>query len=516
MIKNIVIVGGGAAGWLTAGIIAADYAKTESKYIRVTLVESPDISTIGVGEGTWPTMRTTLRRIGLSETDFIRFCNASFKQGSKFVGWKSGEVGDNYYHPFTIPLGYSDADFHEIWQQSYSELSYDRTANIQADVSDSSLAPKTIAMPEFGGALNYGYHLDAGKFGELLKEHCTRKLGVTYVSDNVVDVNTADSGLILSVQTKVNGNLSGDLFIDCSGTHCLLLGKHYKVGFKDCSRYSANDAALAIQVPYPEENFPIASATIATAQSSGWTWDIGLSSRRGVGYVYSSAHISDDAAEQELRQYVSKSVGEDVAGSLSARKIPIRAGHREKFWHKNCVAIGMAAGFIEPLEASALALVELSASYIRDELPMNLESLPIVEKRFNRLFSYRWQKIIDFLKLHYVISGRRDTEYWQDMTRTESIPDSLQELLELWKCRAPIDNDFEQSLEVFPSASYQYVLYGMGYPTQTGFKKVEENQRRNIVRAIQNDLSERHRFMKGLPTNRDLLNKLKQHAFQKI
>src|SRR5690606_32944879 len=172
MINDIVIVGGGTAGWLCAGILAAEYRAQGVATRHITLVESPDVSTIGVGEGTWPTMRTTLHRIGLSETDFINTCNASFKQGSKFVGWKDGSPQDAYYHPFSVPVGFADTNVYEAWQQFYAARAFDETVNIQSRVCEKSVAHKQISTPEFAGALNDGYHLDAGKFSDLLMRHC--------------------------------------------------------------------------------------------------------------------------------------------------------------------------------------------------------------------------------------------------------------------------------------------------------------------------------------------------------
>ncbi|SMF33616.1 Dehydrogenase (flavoprotein) [Alteromonadaceae bacterium Bs31] len=516
MIKNIVIVGGGAAGWLTAGILAANYAKADNRAVSITLVESPDINTIGVGEGTWPTMRMTLSQIGVSETEFLRCCNASFKQGSKFVNWSHGEGGDAYYHPFTIPQAYNETNFHALWQRHFSNSAYDAVANPQAAICELSCAPKNITVPEYAGVLNYGYHLDAGKFGDLLKRHCTEKLGVRHVSDNVIQVVAAEDESIAYLKTEKSGDIHGDLFVDCSGTHCLLLGEHYNIPFKDCRQYSINDTALATQVPYDNQNSPIASATIATAHSAGWTWDIGLSSRRGVGYVYSSQHISDDDAEKELRAYIGSSVESSVAEQLSVRKIKIRAGHREKFWHRNCVAVGMAAGFIEPLEASALALVELSAKFIRDELPMSSSTIPLVEKRFNTTFSYRWEKIIEFLKLHYLISQRRDTAYWCEVSDPASAPDGLKELLELWKFRPPYHHDLLHTEEIFPSASYQYVLYGMGFETSADMKAPEGNSEQKFLRQVRESIQQAEKLSGSLPSNRALLQTIEKHELQKI
>ncbi|WP_049722150.1 tryptophan halogenase family protein [Gilvimarinus polysaccharolyticus] len=517
MINDIVIVGGGSAGWLCAGILAAEFRRLDSSpAIRVSVVESPDVSTIGVGEGTWPTMRATLKKIGLSETDFLLCCNASFKQGSTFVGWKTGAPDDYYSHPFTLPAGFGLHNAHALWQASYPSQSYDWVAGIQGRICDLHLAPKQITMPEFAGALNYGYHLDAGKFTQLLKEHCVNKLGVKHIVDHVEQVKAADNGDISALVTRTHGAIEGELFVDCSGTHSLLLGNHYGVAFKSCRQDSINDRALAVQVPYASDDAEIASTTIATAQKSGWTWDIGLSNRRGVGYVYSSDHADEASIRPELETYLSQSVKPEVISDLTFRSLTFEPGHREKFWHKNCVAVGMSAGFIEPLEASALALVELSVTMIRDELPNTRAEMDIVARRFNEIFSYRWQRIIEFLKLHYLLSERRDSAYWRAATDIKSASKELQEKLELWRSRPPYERDFLHAEEIFPAASYQYVLYGLGFETRypdLGRSSFNLEGGREAVMQAQK-LYEK--YVRSMNTNRALLNSIKKHGLKKV
>jgi glycine/D-amino acid oxidase-like deaminating enzyme len=225
-VKKIVIVGGGTAGWLTAGILAAEYKDNHLPEIKIVLVESPEVSTIGVGEGTWPSMRATLRKIGISETDLITQCAASFKQGSKFVGWKNGKENDVYHHPFTIPNGYLECNLFAAWQSQFSHLPFADVVSVQSYVSESSCAPKQVTTPEYAGVVNYGYHLDAGKFGELLQRHCVSRLGVAHILDHVTHVTSASDGDINAIHTEKLGAIEGDLFIDCTGTACLLLGQH--------------------------------------------------------------------------------------------------------------------------------------------------------------------------------------------------------------------------------------------------------------------------------------------------
>ena len=516
VVKRVIIVGGGSAGWLTAGVIAAEHHAASSSGLEVTVLESPDVGSIGVGEGTWPTMRDTLRRIGVSETDFIRECDASFKQGSKFVGWVTGGRDDYYYHPFVLPHGYSETNLVSAWQSRHPATPFADLVSFQPHVCEQGRAPKQITTPEFAAVANYSYHLDAGKFGLFLKKHCTERLGVRHLLDHVVGVNSSDCGDIASLSTKAHGEVEGELFIDCTGLASLLLGKHFGVPFVSARHILCNDAALALQVPYADENSPIASQTISTAQSAGWIWDIGLPTRRGIGYVYSTAHVSDERAEAELRAYVERTAGPLAARAGSPRRLSISPGHREKFWHRNCVAVGMSAGFIEPLEASALALVEFSAAMISDGMPATREAMDIAARRFNDAFGYRWGRIIDFLKLHYVLSKRTNDDFWIDMRRAETIPERLRELLALWRHQPPSRYDFHRVEEIFPSASYQYVLYGMGFRPETGHTTRTSWDPDRAERFFSETAELTRRMLSGLPTNRELIGQIAGHRMQRI
>lgn len=460
-VRNIVIVGGGTAGWLTAGLIAAYHRGRIANGFTVTLIESPTTPIIGVGEGTWPTLRATLSRIGVSETEFFRRCDVAFKQGARFAGWTTGAPDDGYYHPLMLPQGFGKVNLAQHWMVDERGQSFCDAVCPQGRICDDGLAPKMITTPEYEALANYSYHLDAGKFAVFLQEHCTAKLGVRHVLADVCDVKLAENGDIHSLATEQAGEIEGDLFVDSSGFSSLLLGKALGVPFKECGDILFCDTALAVQVPYESEDSPIACHTISTAQSAGWIWDVGLPTRRGTGHVYSSAHISDDEAERELRDYLGP-----VAKDLTVRKIPIRSGHRETFWKGNCVAVGLAAGFLEPLESSSIVLTELSAKMIAEQMPACREVMDVVAKRFNATTHYRWGRIIDFLKLHYVLTKRTDTDFWRDNVRPETVPDRLQDLLTLWRYQSPgFHDEFDRVEEVFPAASYQYVLYGMNYRT---------------------------------------------------
>jgi tryptophan halogenase len=510
-IQNIVIVGGGTAGWLTAGVIAARHLGRAEHGFTVTLVESPTTPIIGVGEGTWPTLRATLSKMGVSETDFFRECDAAFKQGARFARWTTGVPDDAYYHPLMLPQGFQQVNLVPHWLESGDDISFCDAVSPQGALCDDGLAPKTITTPEYDAVANYAYHLDAGKFASFLQRHCCGKLGVRHVLADVRDVALDEKGDIVSLNTEQAGTITGDMFVDCTGFAALLIGKTLGVPFKDCSDVLFCDTALAMQVPYDDEDAAMASHTVSTGQSAGWIWDIGLPTRRGIGHVFSSSHISVDQAEQELRDYIGP-----AARNLTARKLAIRSGHRETFWKNNCVAVGLAAGFLEPLEASAIVLIELSAKLIAEQMPACREVMDVVAERFNATTHYRWGRIIDFLKLHYVLTKRTDSDFWRDNVRPEGIPDRLQHLLQLWRYDTPwFHDEFDRVEEVFPAASYQYVLYGMGFRSELPAGSLSRDTKA-AERAFRENAARTQKLRANLPRNRDLIRKIVEQGLQPV
>lgn len=512
MSQTIVIVGGGSAGWLTAGIIAAKHKPPVEggPGTRIVLLESPNVPNLGVGEGTWPTMRDTLRRIGVSEADFLRGCDASFKQGSQFIGWHKGQ-GESYHHPFSAPSGYTNINLAAHWQDSHTDISFGDAVCPQGRVCDRGLAPKQPQTPEYAFSLNYGYHLNAGKFVELLHRHCVDKLGVEYRLGHVEQIIAAENGDIAALRLASGEQIAGDMFVDCTGFAALLIGKHYNIPFVSQRDYLFNDTALAVQAEYVTEDAPIASCTKATAQSAGWVWDIALPSRRGIGYVFSSQHISIEKAEEELAAYL-KADPMLAKVQPSPRKIEFQPGHRETFWHRNCVAVGVSAGFVEPLEASAMILIEKSAEWISDQLPQDSAAMPVVARRFNEITRQHWRAVIDFLKLHYVLTERSDSDYWRDHCEVESVPDSLQESLSLWRTQVPWLYESNYRIELFSSASLQYVLYGMEFVTDIKESRYRQWMRDTEIasRLIRENSVQAETFIASLPTNRDLLNRVRR------
>jgi hypothetical protein len=355
-------------------------------------------------------------------------------------------------------------------------------------------------MPPYAGALNYAYHLDAMKLAARLSRHAVEALGVTHVRDEVVSVDAQPDGHIEAVRTRGGERIEGDLFIDCSGHAALLIGKHLGVECIDRAHVLANDRALAVQVPVAEDS-PIESQTIGTAHEAGWLWDIGLPARRGIGCVYSSRFIDDERAHEILRDYVAHAVGEAAAEALTPRVLSFPTGHRAEFWRGNCLAIGLSAGFIEPLEASAIVMIELSLNALVDNFPASAEAMPLHAERFNALFRTRWDRVVEFLKLHYVLS-RRDEPYWRAQRDPETIPPRLGDLIRLWRDQPPSAYDLPLANEIFPAASYQYVYYGMRGPVPPSLPEVTAPMRRQFDQVRQRTRG----LLTALPANRLLLN----------
>lgn len=506
-VQNIVVVGGGAAGWLSASIIAATCNAHGNKRVQVTLVESPDVPILGVGEGTWPTMRGTLQKIGLDENVFLQACDASFKQGTSFHQWQTAEQDSQYYHPFSLPFNYFDTDCAAWWQTHCADADFAHAVSAQAALCDYQLAPKQIQTPQFAGVANYGYHLDANKFAALLQQHATTRLGVHHIVDHVDAVCAGENGNIASLTLRQQPAISGDLFIDCTGFAARLIGQHYGIPLTTCKDALANDCAIALPCHYADSMHPFASVTRSTAQDAGWIWDIPLPSRRGIGYVFSRAHCSEEQARATLADYIKQEDGLAPVDVASARVITFEPGYRHTPWSHNCVAVGTSAGFLEPLEASALVMIELAVSHIAEQLPRHTGELVASARQFNRLFSQKWQRIVDFLKLHYVLSNRTDSPYWQQMRDITDASEQLQDWLTLWQSRSPLAADFAFRDEIFPAASYLYVLYGMGFNTQhaTGSRVLNND---TVNQSWQKHQQQVRQQLSGLPTNRQLINQL--------
>lgn len=501
-LRHVVVLGGGSAGWLVAGVLAADHGTASTGGLRVTVVESPDVPSIGVGEGTWPTMRDTLRRIGVSENALVRDCDAAFKQGSCFLRWRTDADGDRYDHPFSLPHGYDRADLVAAWLRHPGAVFGD-LVSFQPALCDLGRAPKQFTTPEFAAVANYAYHLDAVKLGLFLRRHCVERLGVRRVAAHVEQVSAGEDGDVAALLTREGETIEGDLFVDCSGLRALLIDGHCGVPVVERRDVLFNDRAIAIQVPYREPDAAIACRTLSTAQAAGWVWDIGLPTRRGLGHVYSSAHVGDDAATAALLRYIEATGGDPAAGT-PPRMIDLRPGYRRTPWHRNVVAVGLSSGFVEPLEASSLVLVELAAAMLSDQLPADRATMDIVAARFNETFEYRWERVVEFLKLHYLLSTR-EGDYWRDHRRAESVPERLRTLLALWRRQPPSRYDLPRVEEIFPWASWQYVLYGMGFRPEPRATTLRADDARRAEDAFREAAGLARKMAAALPSHRELL-----------
>jgi len=330
---------------------------------------------------------------------------------------------------------------------------------MQKHVADASRGPRRTTDGDYEARLNYAYHFDTVFFGRLLAEH-GRSLGVQHRIATVENVELDESGAIARVVTRELGALEADLYVDCTGLRAGLIGKALGSPFHSKKETLFVDRAVAINAPYARADAPIASYTISTAQEAGWTWDIGLQTRRGVGYVYSTRHTDDARAEEVLRRYI----GPTVEG-IEARVLRFESGYRPEPWRRNCVAIGLSGGFVEPLESTGIALVELGAYLIGHLLPGDSGDMARTAKLYNGMMSARYERILDFIKMHYCITQRRDSQFWIDNVDPAGIPDTLRDRLALWRHRPPHRLDFVTDLEMFMPASWQYVLYGMEFRT---------------------------------------------------
>lgn len=509
--RRIIIAGGGTAGWLTACYLARVLGARLPGGPAITVIESPDIGIIGVGEGTFPTIRTTLMALGIDEARFLRESSATFKQGIRFDDWARAPINGrrgHYFHPFEFPHRVEGTELLPFWLlgDAGADVALADAVTIQKKVADASRAPKRAHDADYSAPLNYAYHFDAFRFANLLAT-VAKEYGVNHIADTIESVELHESGDIAGVVTRGNGTFRGDLYIDCTGLRAKLIGEALRTPFLSCRDSLLTDRAVACQVPNDKPDSPIASYTIATGHEAGWTWDIGLDNRRGIGYVYSSAHSTDDRAEAVLRGYIGPG-----AENKAVRLLKFDAGYRERQWVGNCVAVGLSAGFFEPLESTGIMLIEVAAAMIADFFPWSGD-FAAPARRFNELMSNRCKNIVNFLKLHYCTSERPE-DFWRDNRRAESIPEGLKSLLAEWKYRPPCRFDFVSDHETFPHFSYQYVLYGMGFQTHFAAARPRYRASGAAQQAFKQLRGFAQQAVSDLPSHRALIDRVYREGFR--
>jgi tryptophan halogenase len=506
--EDVLIVGGGTAGWLTAAWLAKHLGGPGG--VRVSLIESSDIPTVGVGEGTFPTILRTLSMLGADEAEFMRESAAAFKQGIRFVDWvhpKSAGRRRHYYHPFALPREVADLELLPYWLLGEAgSISWADAATLQEKVCDAGRAPKRDTDAAFRGPMNYAYHLDAGRFGAYLAR-LAQGLGVRHIVGTVSRVELDEAGAIAGVVTQEHGTLTAGLYVDCTGFRAELIGRALGVPFIPKGDVLFVDRAVVMQVPHEDEHVEVPPYTISTAHEAGWTWDIALPTRRGVGYVYSSRHTDGTRAEAVLRDYVGAR-----AQDLTVRELPLSIGWRKQHWMKNCVAVGLAGGFLEPLESTGIILIEAAAYMIAAFYQRDGDFAPAAD-RFNRLMTARYERIVDFIKMHYFLTRREDSAFWRDNAHPSSAPESLLAHLEMWRHRPPARFDLTMDHETFALANYQFVLYGMGFET-----RLADQARYSLGSRAREEFARVQgaawRAVAALPAHRQLLHRLNQAGFR--
>jgi len=479
--KRVLIVGGGSSGWMAAAYLDAALNAGGEKCVDISLIESPDVPRIGVGEATIPSINHILAAIRIDEKEFMRRTEGTFKQAIKFTNWLH-EKDPGYYHAFGrfTPTPIDDSGLR--WLMSDRSVPFMETISAQPRICEWNLAPQMLGRWDFGPKLTYAFHMNALLFADYLCE-IAKSRGVTHYLDHMTEIEMRDSGDIAAINTKNGLRIEADLFIDCTGFAALLIEGKLGVRWIDFSRWLLCDRAIVMPVPY-DVHYPgfVRPYTMSTALSAGWVWDIPLHSRRGVGYVHSSSFIDEEQAERELRAYEGAH-----AGKLDTRTVNFKVGMREHAWFRNCVAIGLSGGFLEPLESTGLYLSDLATVMLTEHFPYQ-DNMDVLSFRYNRIMQNRFFEVLDFINMHYCLTRRSDTEFWREVQKPDRINDRLAAKLEFWRQKPVAHVDFEDQLfpgqgadfdvktggpfdlrppidtgRLFTRSSYEAVMYGMDF-----------------------------------------------------
>jgi tryptophan halogenase len=444
-VKHIVIVGGGTAGWMTA----AAMAKVLVGDFSIRLIESEDIGTVGVGEATIPQIRNFNQALGIDEDDFVRHTQGTFKLGIQFVDW--ARIGDSYMHGFgTLGRDRNILPFHQYWLRAHLGGKAPSIApyclNVVAALRGKFMRPPDLGSDSPLSSIAYAYHFDAGLYARYLRRFAEGR-GVKRTEGKVREARLRSSdGIIESVLLESGETVAGDLFIDCSGFRGLLIEQALKTGFEDWTHWLPCDRALAVPCA---TSGPPTPYTRSTARAAGWQWRIPLQHRIGNGYVYSSAHLSDDQAAATLLGNLD---GEPLADPRPLRFV---TGRRRKFWSKNCIAIGLSAGFLEPLESTSIHLIQSTITLLLSFFPDRCFD-PVMIDRFNQKALFDWERVRDFLILHYHATERDDTPFW-NQCRSMSVPERLVEYMDLFRHSGRF---YRENEELFTVTSWVQVMIG--------------------------------------------------------
>jgi flavin-dependent dehydrogenase len=440
MVRKVVIVGGGSAGWMTAA-----YLSKALRDVDITLVESPAMPIIGVGEATFSTIKLFFDFLGLDEKDWMPACSAAYKLAIKFVNWRGD--GGHFYHPFQRYEVVDGFNLGEWWLKLLrNEAPFDYSCFVTPALCDSLCSPRFLdgtvfdesVRSHFAGAPEsanrvlanhrvqypYAYHFDAALLARFLRDYAVAR-GVRQILDTVVDVVLGEDGAISELRTAANGPISGDLFVDCTGFRGLLINQALGEPFVSFNDALLCDRAVALRVPVDIEKHGIEPFTSATALSAGWVWNIPLYGRIGTGYVYSSQFSTPEEAEAELREHLGP-----IADSCKPNHIQMRIGRCRRSWVQNCVAIGLSSGFVEPLESTGIFFIQHGIEELVRHFP-GARPEPADVRSYNRQVAACIDGVRDFLVLHYRGTDRDDTPFWR-AARSAALPESLAERFPLW------------------------------------------------------------------------------------
>jgi hypothetical protein len=452
-VRSIVIVGGGSAGWMTALILARSLV---ARGVEITVLESPTVPTIGVGEGSTPWLRGFFDRLGIEEAEWMPECQATYKCGITFDGWCTKPGFESYFHPFASPLdNLTMTQFIHNAEARVKGVNVDASPGrffISAKLAARRLAPKPAENFPFD--IWHGYHFDAVLLGQFLHRKALQR-GVRYRACHVTHATRDEQGAISSVVTREDDTIRADIYVDCSGFSALLIEKTLHTPYVSFADNLFNDAAVALPSPISAS---IPSETVSTALRCGWAWKIPLTSRFGNGYVYSSRFCSPDEAEHELRESLGL-----LESDTPARHLKMKIGRVTQAWNKNCLANGLSQGFIEPLEATALMFIQRTATRFAEVLELG-DLGPAAHDQFNRTINELFEGTRDYVVTHYKTNTRTDTAYWRENAANEHISDALKQLYSMWTTGQSIGPGvLKQAIgKGYPLVSWYAIMAGMG------------------------------------------------------